>query len=264
MNRQDEAVLKFIAGMCDVPPEKLLRLYEALATSKLLARRRRLFEIVPEAMRLALAADFLGPGPVEESVNAQRIEKLLLQSVTAPDDRGLPDRDRFVSAIGIVQRTDGHDEAPLLRSVGERILNEARRASTPAEQRKWFETGRALNASNPSLLLELVSVVRQHQTGTQETDSPWGGKKVVTHDELVDDLAWPLFESAGFARPETRKKLLRQMLALVAFEAVHRPDGATRLNDGKRPDDLVDDCEGEAEFSADYLEVGAGIWRSNS
>jgi hypothetical protein len=253
VNRQDEAVLTFIAQMCGAPPDNLLRLYDAFAASKLLARRRRLFEIAPEAMRLALAADFLGPGPVNESLNAKRIEKLLLQSLTSGDGQVVPDRDRLVTAIGIVQRTDGHEEAPLLRSVGERILSEARRASTPSDQRRWFEMGRALNASNPSLLVELVSVVRQHQTGTEEIDSPWVGKKVVSHDELVDDLAWPLFESAGFAHPDTRKKLLREMLALVAFEAVRRAENAPKRNDGKRPDDLIGRIvRGEAEFSADY------------
>jgi hypothetical protein len=103
-------------------------------------------------------------------------------------------------------------------------------------------------------VLEIIRTIRLAVAAPAEVKDIIGQTHVVEHQDVVAELAWPLFNAARYARSETeRGAVLEEMAALSMFETTIRD---LHQNDGKRADGLVPRIiSGENDWYAGFSET---------
>ncbi len=263
LDRENDTTIKLIAQQAQLSDSNVAR--EALASlvrRKALAERGargRFVEVKPDVLRDYLLLKWLsvdvghGSNPVQPSGDAKQLAKNVLDAMLG----GEP------SAVGrviltLLARTEfvlslSGQAVPLLGSFMQDILKDIGKANVStqmaiAEAFVDFAAYRPEDTVKLSQLLRTLPCVAGHVDGIF-------GTRDVGHDDVILELAWPVYHAAfGAQSPEIRQLVLKELCELVKAEscvATRRELGLP--NDGKRAKDLIGrTIEGGPQFWSDF------------
>jgi hypothetical protein len=262
-NIEDESTLTTMAAAADFGTATAVRAAIArLAKRRALAARgarSRLVELKPDVLRDHLLRRWLtlDVGIDHPEIVPSDAASNLTEGVANGVKSGRLTRQgqAVLVALARTEAVLAHSSAPVdILSKFLHALGEGLPEMTASARILLAETLTTVAELRPSEVVNLSRTIRSAAAPT-EVIKTYFGERQVTQDEVVLELAWPVFHAAMGARaPECRAEVLRELVTLVELEAEigsRRPRGLP--NDGKRAGQLVGRVlEGGPDFWAPF------------
>ena len=270
LNREDDTTIKLITQQAQLSdPVVALEALASLVRRKALAERgarSRFVEVKPDVLRDYLLLKWLsvdvgyGPNPVHPSEDAKQHAKKVLTAMLSGALSGVGR-----AVLTSLARTElvlslSGQAVPLLGSFMGDIQHGISKASASTRM-AIAETFVDIAAYRPEDTVMLSRLLRTKSCDTERIDGIFGTRNV-GHDDVILELAWPVYHAAfGAQSHETRQLVLKELCELVKAEscvATRRELGLP--NDGRRAKDLIGrTIEGGSQFWSDFEEEASAI-----
>lgn len=268
LNREDDTVVQLVAEQAQFKDLSSARIAMArLVARRALAQRgarNRFVEVKPDVVRDHLLQNWLsvdvgfGPDPIQASSAAKSLARTVLQSVLDNSFSAVSTAIlRSLARTELILRLSAQP-VDLLSTFVEGVIEGAGIASA-SSRIAMAETFVQLAAFRPDDTVNLSRALRALPCTAERIEGLFG-ERDVTPDDVVLELAWPVFHAAfGAQTTEVRERVLTELCELAEAEA---NIGAGRRrglpNDGKRAKDLIRRAlEGGPQFWSDFEDVAA-------
>jgi hypothetical protein len=260
INIEDTNVLAFLGQETGLSTEAAVQeCLNSLVQRKFVVRRGvggRLYSIRPDVVREFVVRAWLTQktgGNFEATPAARRLIDLLFPRSGQTTIPNAPQLLKSIAALEFSERLQGHEIdllGPIFAHLSVRV-NEG----TLLDQQKVIEYLRHIAFARVSESLVLVDLIRKTPREPVEIANPLFGKSEITHDKVLAQLPWLIFEIAYYASTnDERLTILRQLADLFCREFV---GDERNWNDGKRAKDLVSRViRGEVNFRTNFWENG--------
>lgn len=270
LNREDDTVVQLVAGRAQLNDLGSAR----TAMARLVARRAlaqrgardRFVEVKPDVVRDHLLRNWLsvdvgfGPDPMQASDDAKSLAQTVLEAALGGS----------LSAVGTailksLARTElvlrlSAQPVDLLSTFVEGLLQESA-AANPSTRIAIAETFVELAAFRPDDTVRLSRTLRTLPCTTERIAGLFGEREVGP-DDVVLELAWPVFHAAfGAQTAEVRERVLTELCELAEAEASIEGRRSQGLpNDGKRAKDLIGRVlQGGPHFWSDFEDAASVV-----
>ncbi len=270
LNREDDTSIELVAGQSNTGTATATRkaIADLVSRRALFERgaRNRLVEVKPDVLRDHVLLKWLsvdlgfGDAPIQPSDAAKELAELLLQAwlsgdLTAVGRAILKSLARTELVLGF----SGHT-VPLLGA----FMAELRAAIDPTAASTRMSIARSfveIAVYRPDDTVALSHALRSSPCPTETVDGIFGPREV-GQDDVVLELAWPVFHAAfGSRNAEQRRRVLLELCELAEAEsaaASRRP--RVLPNDGKRAKDLIGrTLEGGPQFWSDFGDAASEV-----
>ena len=270
LNRENDTTIEFIALEAQLSdPDVALEALASLVQRKALIERgarSRFVEVKPDVLRDHLLLKWLTvkvgniENPVRPSKDAKKLAKMVLKvalsgTLSAVDRVILTSlaRTEFVLSLS-------GQAVPLLESFMQGILKDIGKANVSTRM-AIAETFVDIAAYRPEDTVKLSRLLRTKSCGTERIDGIFGTRNV-GHDDVILELAWPVYHAAfGAQSPETKQLVLKELCELVKAESRIATQRMCDLpNDGKRAKDLIGrTLEGGSQFWSGFEGAASAV-----
>jgi len=256
---EDGPLVKFVssqAGLADVTG--LLECLNSLVSRKFVVRRgvnQRLYSIKPDVMRDHVVRNWLiwsAGGGTEPTAEARKLVTLI---IAGHDNKPVPRVYALIRGLAkaeyatSLQGTKLDFLSPLVSEI-RRLAQEG----TVLEQQGIIGFLSSFDFARLTDVLEIIRTIRLAATAPAEVKDILGETHVVEHQDVVAQLAWPLFNAARYARSEAERVAVLEEMAVLSMFETNIPD--LYRNDGKRADGLVPRMiSGENDWYAGFSET---------
>jgi hypothetical protein len=270
VNREDDTTVEVIASQANLGNlNAARRALASLVDRKALTERgarNRFVELKPDVMRDRVLLKWLsvdvgyGTNPVQPSEDANQIavavSKAILSGTLSAVGRAIL---TSLARTELILDLSGKS-VPLLGPIMHGL--ESGISNTNASTRKGIaEMLLDIAAYRPDDTVNLSRTLRTLPCATEPVEGIFGPREV-GHDDVVLELAWPVFHSAfGAQSLAARERVLTELCELAEVEAdiaYRRPRGLP--NDGKRAKNLIGrTLEGGPQFWSDFEDAAATV-----
>jgi hypothetical protein len=270
LNREDDTVVQLVAGQAQLKDLGAARTAMArLVARRALAQRgarNRFVEVKPDVVRDHLLRNWLavdvgfGPDPIQASDDAKSLAQTVLEAALSGS----------LSAVGTailksLARTElvlrlSAQPVDLLSTFVDGLL-QGIAAANPSTRIAIAQTFVELAAFRPDDTVRLIHALRTLPCSTERIAGLFGEREVGP-DDVVLELAWPVFYAAfGAQTPEVRESVLTELCELAEAEAIIERRRSRGLpNDGKRAKDLIGRAlEGGPQFWSDFEDAASVV-----
>lgn len=270
LNREDDTVVQLVAEEAELNDlESARKAMARLVERRALAQRggrNRFVEVKPNVVRDHLLRNWLsvdvgfGPDAIQASNDAESLAQKVLEEAL----RG------SLSAVGTailksLARTElvlrlSAQPVDLLSTFVKGVLPKVS-AANPSTRIAIAETFVELAAFRPDDTVELSQKLRESPCTTERIAGLFGEREVGRDDVLLE-LAWPVFHAAfGAQTAEVRERVLTELCKLAEVEACIEGRPSQGLpNDGKRAKDLIGRAlEGGPQFWSDFEDAASVV-----
>jgi hypothetical protein len=238
---EESPTLSFLARQIGFPDAtRTLECLNSLVARRFVVRRglnNRLFSIKPDVMRDYVVQDWLIAeldGHIEPRPASQKLVSLL---INGHDQKPLPHIDSLIKSLAkaeyLTQFQGEHLDflSPLIEE-----LEKLARNGTVLQQQAIFRFLNCFDFARLEAVLQIIKTLRLSKKPDAEFKDFFGHTHKLTHNDVICQLAWPLFNAARYARaPEERRAILDEMAAISCVEAtLNLP-----RTDGNRADALI-------------------------
>ncbi|MBK8999589.1 MAG: ATP-binding protein [Myxococcales bacterium] len=265
VDHTDDAAMKLVGGAVGLADVGAVRArLSALVARRVLASRGargRLVELKPDVLRDHVLVRWLserielGQGEVVASQDAIALARTVSDAVAA--GKVSPLARTILSSLGrteAILRLDGYN-LDLVSNVFV-ALQSAMDNLTASQRIGLAETLLAIAVFRPS---ETAMLARQLRTSSVQPETIDGifGSRVISQDDVLLELAWPVCHAALGARTlDEQRAVLNELCQLAEAEAELGQRGMR--NDGRRARDLIRrTLEGGSQFAGDFNEAAA-------
>jgi hypothetical protein len=263
ISSEDTNVLAFLAQETALSTEAAVHeCLNSLVQRKFVVRRGvggRLYSIRPDVVREFVVRDWLtqqADGKFEATPAARRLIDLLFPSGGQRTIPNGPQLLKSIAALEFSERLQAH-EIDLLGPIFGRLTLSVTEG-TVLDQQNAMGYLRHIGFARVSESLAVVALIRKTPRDPIEVANPLFGKTEATHDKVLADLPWLIFEIAHYASTrDERLTILREQVDLFDQEFGNKE---RHWNDGKRARDLISrTIRGEVNFRSNFWEDGFAL-----
>ena len=242
INIEDYPLLQFLSQQSEFAnTDQFVECLNSVSRRKFIVRRganQRLYSIKPDVMRDYIVRDWLIQGSdnaYEPTPSARKVVRLIVDGY---DEKPVPRVHSLMRGLAkaeLLIRFQGKQLdflSPLVAEI-KRITHEG----TTLDQKAIIGYFSSFDFARLTDIVDIIRTLRLTEKPPSEIKDLFGNRHVVTHHEIVSELAWPLFNAAKYARTsDERRAVLNELVAisLAEFEISDTP-----RNDGKRADALI-------------------------
>lgn len=242
LNIEDAQLVSFVSNQAGFADEtRFLECLNSLVLRKFVVRRgvnQRLYSIKPDVVREFIVRDWLTVKIDDKMEAAPAAKKMVALMIKGFEGKPLPRVQSLVKGLARTEFSAGLQNAKL--ELLTPLINELKRIAaegTVIEQQGVLTFIGSFDFARLADVLDILRTIRLNVKPTQEYPDIFGHKQEVTHNMVMAELAWPLFNAAKYARTLAEcTAVLDEMMAISANEA-----GQPSIfgNDGKRADSLI-------------------------
>ena len=270
LNREDDTAIQIIAQQAQLSDPNVAR--EALASlvrRKALTERgarNRFVEVKPDVLRDHLLLKWLsvdvghGSNPIRPSEDAEQHAKNVLEVMLSGELNAVGRAVLISLARTELDLTLSGQAVPLLGSFMQGIRKGISKASASTRM-TVAETFVDIAAYRPEDTVMLSRLLRTKSCDTERIDGIFGARDV-GYDDVILELAWPVYHAAfGAQSPEAKQLVLKELCELVKAESCVATRQEFGLpNDGKRAKNLIGrTIKGGPQFWADFEGAASAV-----
>lgn len=267
-DREREDLLQFFASRIGLTGAGQLEpVLDFLVNNRLIhavGLRERMVSIVPDPLRDYILREYLTrpkPGDPDKRVANERARKLVNELAEKPEE--FPDTEKLLWVLGRTEHILGVEQPDILSLFMEKIIRQVKAAEDTPAQKQVLNLVAGIAGFRPADFVTFVHAIRECPKKEGDHPNPYLRDKKLTHDDVIEELAWPLFTAATRAtEPQTRCAILREMFELVQEETrICKKQNREPPNDGKRAAALLPRIihSGPGEFSSGYVDEALAL-----
>ena len=227
------------AGFADATD--FLECLNSLVRRKFVIRRgvnQRLYSIKPDVMREHIVRNWLVAtfdGPAEPTPAAKKLVSLIVQGHEGKPVPALHTLIRGLAKAEFITSLQGTKIDFLSPLIVE--IKKLAHSGTTIEQQVVLGLIHSFDFARLSDVLDIIRILRMSERPPAEFSDFFGHKHQVTHQEIVSELAWPLFNAARYARTYTEVQAALNEMVEISIAEGKIPELSE--NDGKRAHALI-------------------------
>lgn len=263
VNREDDAAVKLIGEASGIGGSiEVRKRLRGLVERKALVQRgarERLVEIKPDVLRDHILLRWLsvnvghGERPIVASEDAIALVAIVRNAVLAGNISALARTILVALARTELLLALSEEGVPLLDEFFQSV-QQATKTMSVSHRLALAEVLETVASFRPSATTEVIQALRRSNAPEETIDGIFG-PRILTHNDVVLALAWPLFKAAmGAQTPPEQEEILSELCRLAEDEGNLAPQlGRGLPNDGKRAESLIERIlEGGPQFRADF------------
>lgn len=257
LNIEDSSSIDFFCSLDASLPKGLFdKILQELKRYKIVKNwgvNKRLYKVIPEILQDYILSDWL----LIEDDGQYKVSgegKFLIDNILLKQEKGtVPCIDEIFETLArteLLYRGESRN-IPIVEPILDEFINVFENKPAASLQKRIIELTSKINICSPRKALEIYKLVRTNITEDEEIDCGMWGKYIMTHESVVDEIAWEIYCLARYVDEGDRKLVIEELIALLKTEWEQGKESRS----GKSAQELLPRLISRSQFSHLYTEV---------